>query len=67
MPVGRGELGAERHAAGPAQAAAAGAHDRAGQRPRDLHQPRRRIADRLVEDDVSASSTLPSSATDNAD
>ena len=39
-------------AAGPAQAAAAGAHDRAGKRPIDLHQGRARIADAFVEDHV---------------
>ena len=51
-PVRRRELGAERHAAGPAEAGAAGRHRRVRQPARNLHQHRRRVAHRLVEDDV---------------
>ena len=52
QPVGRRELGAERHAAGPAEPAAAGAHQVLGTRPRDLQQHRAGVADAFVEDDV---------------
>ena len=49
--IGRRKLGAERHAAGPAEAAAAGAHRGIGPLARDLQQHRARIGDTFVEDD----------------